>query len=69
MPASGSLGIALGKGDGTFLTQEYVGIGNGAGQIILTNVHGQPATAGLPDIVAPDGSGAVVVLINNTAQQ
>jgi len=27
---------------------------------------GQPASAGLPDIVSPDSTGAVVVLINTT---
>ncbi len=64
MPASGSLGIALGKGDGTFLTQQYVGLGNDAGQIIVTNIQGQSPKIGHPDIVAPDGDGGVMVLLN-----
>jgi len=38
----------------------------GAGQVFMQNLHGQPSTAGLPDLVAPDGSGGVMVLINIT---
>jgi len=60
------LGIVYGRGDGSFAPQQYVGTGNGAGQIILSNVHGQPASANLPDIVEPDGGGGVMVLINTT---
>jgi hypothetical protein len=66
MPASGSLGIAYGIGNGTFTSQLFVGTGNGAGQIILTNIHGQPASEDLPDIVEPDDTGGVMVLINTT---
>jgi hypothetical protein len=33
--------------------------------MFLENLHGQLASAGLPDLVAPNG-GAVVVLINTT---
>jgi hypothetical protein len=67
MPADGSLGIALGKGDGTVLTPFALGVGVGAGQILLQNLHGQSPKAGLPDIVAPDDSyGNVMVLINFT---
>ena len=43
-----------------------VGAGPGAGQVFMQNLHGQPSTAGLPDLVAPDGSGGVMVLINIT---
>jgi hypothetical protein len=32
----------------------------------VANVHGQLASAGLPDIVAPDTSGGVMTLINQT---
>jgi len=66
MPADGSLGIALGNGDGTFQAPFAVGVGQGAGQI-LQNLHGQSPKAGLPDIVSPDdSSGNVMVLINLT---
>jgi hypothetical protein len=66
LPSSGTLGIAYGRGNGSFAPQQYVGTGNGPAQIILSNVHGQPASANLPDIVEPDGNGGVMVLINTT---
>ena len=63
----GSLGVAFGKGDGTFEGQLLYGLGNGGcGQIILSNLHGQPPSAGLPDIVAPNVNSGVWVLINTT---
>jgi len=68
MPSSGSLGIAYGTGDGGFLPLQYVGTGNNAGQIILTNIHGQSPKIDLPDMVSPDGGGGVMVLINTTPQ-
>ena len=43
-----------------------VGVGPGAFQILLENLHGQPSTAGLPDLVEPDSSGGVTVLTNLT---
>jgi hypothetical protein len=33
---------------------------------VPVNLHGQPAAAGKPDLVAPDGSGGVMVLINTS---
>jgi hypothetical protein len=66
LPGSGSIGIALGKGNGTFWTPLAVGAGSGEGQILLQNLHGQSPTAGLPDLVAPDYTGGVTVLINLT---
>jgi hypothetical protein len=66
MPSSGSLGIAYGKGNGLFTPFFYVGVGNGTGQIILSDLHGQAASSGLPDIVSPDSTGGVLVLINTT---
>jgi hypothetical protein len=65
LPADGSIGIALGKGDGTFLTPFAVGAGGGEGQIFLENQHGQSPTAGLPDLISPDGAD-VWVLLNLT---
>jgi hypothetical protein len=66
LPADGSIGIAIGTGKGTFLPPIAFGAGPGEGQILLENLHGQSATAGLPDLVAPDNSGGVTVLINRT---
>ena len=66
LPAGGSIGIALGKGNGTFLAPFAVGAGPAEGQILLANLHGQSPTAGLPDLVAPDSTGGVTVLLNLT---
>ena len=66
LPTSGDLGIGLGNGDGTFQPLFFVGLGPNAGQILLENLHGQKASAHLPDIVSPDGSGGVMVLLNLT---
>ena len=64
LPADGSVGIALGKGDGTYYPPFVVGVGGGLGQILLQTLHGQ--AAGLPDLVEPDANGGVTVLINLT---
>ena len=59
-----TLGIYLGKSDGTFKTPFYVGAGPLPGDLVLENLHGQPV--GFPDIVATDVTGGVTVLINAT---
>jgi hypothetical protein len=41
-------------------------VGGGEGQILTQHLHGQPPKAGLPDLVAPDSSGGITVLINLT---
>jgi hypothetical protein len=63
---AGTLGIFLGKGDGTFDAPFYIGAGPTPGGILAENLHGQPASAGHADLVAPDLSGGVMVLINTT---
>jgi hypothetical protein len=63
----GTVGVFPGKGDGTFHTPYYVGAGPSPGDILLENLHGQPASCGMPDIVAPDVTGGVSVLINHSA--
>jgi hypothetical protein len=63
----GTVGVFPGKGDGTFHTPYYVGAGPSPGDILLENLHGQPASCGMPDIVAPDVTGGVSVLINLSA--
>jgi hypothetical protein len=42
-------------------------LGSGPGQILLENLHGQPAT--MPDIVSPDSSGGIMVLLKITLSQ
>jgi hypothetical protein len=53
-------------GNGTFLTPIVIGAGPAEGQIFLQNLHGQSPNAGLPDLLAPDASGGVMVLLNLT---
>jgi hypothetical protein len=57
-------GVFLGEGNVTYEPQIGFGVGPAPGGILLENLHGQSTTAGIPDIVAPDGSGGVTVLIN-----
>jgi VCBS repeat protein/FG-GAP repeat protein len=61
-----TLAIFLGNGDGTFQVPFYIGGGPSPGDVLVENLHGQLPSAGLPDIVAPDTSGGVMVLINTT---
>ena len=63
---AGTLAIYLGKGDGTFYAPFYIGAGPNPGDILMMNLHGQAPIAGLPDLVAPDYTGGVMVLINTT---
>ena len=63
----GTVAIFLGKGNGTFQQPYYVGAGPFPGDILLENLHGQAPTCGYPDIVVPDVTGGVMVLINLTA--
>jgi hypothetical protein len=66
LPADGSIGIALGTGEGRFDPPFVEGAGPGLGQVFLQNLYGQSASASLPDLVAPDSTGGVTVLINTT---
>jgi hypothetical protein len=61
-----TLAIFLGNGDGTFQLPFWIGTGPSPGDVLAENLHGQTRSAGLPDIVAPDFSGGVMVLINKT---
>ena len=61
-----TLAIYLGEGGATYATPFYIGTGPIPGAILTENLHGQPASKGLADFVAPDYSGGVVVLINLT---
>jgi len=63
---SDTLEIFLGLGGAKYASPFEIGTGPAPGDILVENLHGQPPRAGLPDIVAPDTSGGVVVLINKT---
>lgn len=58
--------VYFGKGGLNFTDPIYLGTGTQAAWILLMNAHGQPATAGKPDIVIPDGSGQILTLLNMT---
>lgn len=67
LPSDADVQIALGNGDGTFqILQTNLGVGPGWGQILLQNLHGQSPKAGVPDMVSPDSTGGITVLINTT---
>jgi hypothetical protein len=62
-----SVAVFLGKGNAQFSTPSvYFGAGPSAASVYTGNLHGQAASAGLADIVVPDFSGGVTVLINKT---
>jgi hypothetical protein len=63
---SDTVAIYLGNGDATFTTWFDIGTGPSPTGLLVANLHGQAASAGLPDIVAPDASGGVMVLVNTT---
>jgi hypothetical protein len=65
---SNTVSIFLGEGGANYATPFSIGTGPSPGDILVSNLHGQSLTAGLPDIVAPDSSGGVMVLINTTKQ-
>jgi hypothetical protein len=64
--AGETLEIYLGEGSATYATPFAIGTGPSPGSILTEDLHGQSPTGGLPDIVAPDTSGGVMVLFNLT---
>jgi hypothetical protein len=63
---SDTLEIYLGEGGATYATPFGIGTGPAPGSILVEDLHGQSAKAHIPDIVAPDTSGGVMVLFNLT---
>jgi hypothetical protein len=61
-----SISVYLGEGDATYATAFSIGTGPVPSSLLVENLHGQLPTAGLPDIIVPDFSGGVRVLINLT---
>ncbi len=60
-----TLYVYLGEGGGTYATPFTIGTGPAPGSILVGHFH-ELSTPGLPDIVAPDFSGGVMVLTNST---
>jgi hypothetical protein len=63
---SDTIAVYLGEGGATYATPFYIGTGPSPGMMLVENLHGQLSSAGLPDIVAPDYSGGVSILLNLT---
>jgi hypothetical protein len=61
---SDTLLVYLGTGGATYAAPFAIGTGPAPGEVLVENLHGQATSAGSPDIVAPDNSGGVRVLIN-----
>jgi hypothetical protein len=61
-----TLQVYLGEGSATYAEPFNVGTGPSPGSILVENLHGQSKAADLPDIVIPDLSGGVTVLLNLT---
>jgi hypothetical protein len=61
-----TLDVYLGEGNATYATPFSIGTGPSPDGLLVENLHGQSAKAGIPDIVAPDTSGGVMILFNLT---
>jgi len=57
--------IYLGEGNATYATPFGIGTGPSPGSILVEHLHSQ-SVAAVPDIVVPDSSGGVMVLLNTT---
>ena len=66
VPGYNTVAVYVGKGHATYEGPRYVGTGPSSAGLLVENLHGQSPAAGLPDIVSPDASGGVRVLINLT---
>ena len=66
--AGSTMAIYLGEGGATYAAPFSIGAGPGPGSILVENLHGQSPEAHLPDIVVPDTSGGVMVLLNQTSR-
>jgi hypothetical protein len=64
--AGDTLLVYLGQGGATYASPFGIGTGPSPGSLVTEDLHGQSPKAGIPDIVVPDGSGVVDVLLNLT---
>ena len=58
--------VMFGEGGGRFSAPLYLGLGPESGFPLLGDLHGQSRNAGTPDIIVPDQSGRVLVILNET---
>jgi hypothetical protein len=61
-----SLSVYLGTGGAKYAAPFTLGTGPEPGSLLVENLHGQKPSSGIPDIVVPDYSGGVMVLVNKT---
>ena len=61
-----TLAVYLGEGNFTYAPPFNIGTGPSPANVLVEDLHGQAPKTGLPDIVAPDTSGGVIVLLNLT---
>jgi len=61
-----TIDVHLGEPGANYAPTFSIGTGPAPGSVIFEDLHGQAPSAGLPDIVVPDYSGGVTVLINKT---
>jgi hypothetical protein len=61
-----TLFIYLGEAGATYSAPLGLGLSRLPGSLLVENLHGQSSSKGLPDIVIPDTSGGVEVLLNLT---
>jgi hypothetical protein len=60
------IAVFLGEGSMTFASPIYLGTLGSPYFIFALDANGQESKAGLPDLVVPDGSGVLEVLLNTT---
>src|ERR1700722_1255500 len=64
--AGDTLLLYLGQSGATYASPFGIGTGPSPGSLLTEDLHGQSPKANIPDIVVPDGSGGVDVLLNLT---
>ena len=62
-----TIAVYLGEGGGTYAAPIELGVGAAPADLLVEDLHGQLVWSGLPDIVVPDSSGGVLVLLNLTS--
>jgi hypothetical protein len=64
--AGGDIDIFLGEGSGTFEYTASIGTLGSPQDLFALDAHGQKPKSGLPDLVVPDASGVLDVILNVT---